>query len=172
MQILRHFKYINNKFRLRSTSYKCNRRKQNVFFKFNEVLNDIPIHECYLCARLCFLKQCIILNTILHKQIYFILKCEFPTNSNKCLYVCKHCFKMIIVNKILTFYIPKNILGNVVIESVKKLNVLEDRLISPRQALAQIYKLQNYGQYKLHGSVINEPTNIYKSSIYFTTLAK
>ena len=80
MQILRHLKYVNNKFKLRSTSYKCNHRKQNVFLKFIEALNDIPIHECYLCERLCFLKQCTKLNTILQKQIHFILKCEFPTN--------------------------------------------------------------------------------------------
>ncbi len=33
------------------------------------------------------------------------------------------------------------------IESVKKLNILEERLISLRQAFAQIYKLHNYGQY-------------------------
>ena len=33
------------------------------------------------------------------------------------------------------------------IESVKKLNVLEELFISPRQAFAQIYKLHNYGQY-------------------------
>jgi hypothetical protein len=103
------------------------------------VLNDIPIHACYLCERLCFLKQCIILNSILQKQIHSILKCEFPTNLEKCLYVCKHCLKIIKVNKIPTFYVSKNILRNIMIESVKKLNVVEERLISPRQAFAQIY---------------------------------
>ena len=33
-------------------------------------------------------------------------------------------------------------------------------MISPRIAFAQIHKLHNYGQYKLHGSIINVPTNI------------
>ena len=83
----------------------------------------------------------------LQHQIYFILKCEFRTNLDKCLYVCKHCLKMIKINKIPTLYVPKIILRNTMIESVTKCNVLEERLISPRQAFAQIYKLQYYGQY-------------------------
>ena len=33
-------------------------------------------------------------------------------------------------------------------------------MISPRLAFAQIHKSHNYGQYKLHGSIINVPTNI------------
>jgi hypothetical protein len=37
---------------------------------------------------------------------------------------------------------------------------LEERLISPRIAFAQIHKLHNFGQFKLHGSIINVPTNI------------
>jgi hypothetical protein len=40
------------------------------------------------------------------------------------------------------------------------MNKLEKRFISPRFAFAQIYKLQGYGQYKMHGSVINVPTNV------------
>jgi len=69
---------------------------------------------------------------------------------------------MIKINKIPTYYVPKNIFRNLMIESVKKLNVLEGRLISSRQAFAQICKLHNYGQYKLHRSVINVPANIDK----------
>ena len=143
-------------------SCKHNRDKQNLFLKFNEELNDIPIHACYLCERLCFLKQCTILNNILQKQIHLILNCEFPTCLEKCLYVCKHCLKMIKMNKIPIFYVPNNIFRNIRIESVNKLNVLEERLIYPQQAFAQIYKLHNYGQYKLHGSVINVSSNLDK----------
>ena len=61
-------------------SYECNSSKRNVFFKFNEALNDIPIHACYMYEKLCFLKQCTILDSNLQKQIHSILKCEFPTN--------------------------------------------------------------------------------------------
>jgi hypothetical protein len=45
-------------------------------------------------------------------------------------------------------------------KSVQQLTELEERLISPRIAFAQIYKLHNYGQFKLHGSIINIPANI------------
>jgi hypothetical protein len=34
---------------------------------------------------------------------------------------------------------------------------LEKRLVVPRQAFAQIYQVQGYGQFKMHGSVINVP---------------
>jgi hypothetical protein len=37
---------------------------------------------------------------------------------------------------------------------------LEERLISPHIAFAQIHKLHNFGQFKLHGSIINVPANI------------
>jgi len=43
---------------------------------------------------------------------------------------------------------------------VQKLTQLKKRFISPRLYFAQIYKLQGYGQYKIHGNVINVPTNV------------
>jgi hypothetical protein len=43
---------------------------------------------------------------------------------------------------------------------VQKLTQLEKRFISPCFAFAQIYKLQGYGQYNMHGSVINVPENV------------
>ncbi len=43
---------------------------------------------------------------------------------------------------------------------IQKLTQLEKRFISPRLIFAQIYKLQGYGQYKIHGNVINVPTNV------------
>jgi len=52
---------------------------------------------------------------------------------------------MIKIENIPTFYVPKNIFRNKMIESFKKINVLKERLISPRQAFGQIYKLHNYG---------------------------
>ena len=58
------------------------------------------------------------------------------------------------------FCVPQNIGRNSIIESVKQLTILEERMISPHLAFAQIHKLHNYGQYKLHGSIINVPANI------------
>jgi hypothetical protein len=45
-------------------------------------------------------------------------------------------------------------------KSVQQLTELEERLISPRIAFAQIHKLYNFGQFKLHGSIINVLANI------------
>jgi len=42
----------------------------------------------------------------------------------------------------------------------KNLTQLEKHFISPCFAFAQIYKLQGYGQYNMHGSVINVPKNV------------
>lgn len=70
------------------------------------------------------------------------MNCEFPTNSNKCFYVCKHSLNMIKVNKIPTFYIPKNILGNVVIEYVKKLNVFWGKTYVQFGSAASVVELQ------------------------------
>jgi len=41
-----------------------------------------------------------------------------------------------------------------------KINTIKRTSISPHFAFAQIYKLQGYGQYKMHGSVINVPANV------------
>ena len=43
---------------------------------------------------------------------------------------------MIEINKFSTFHVPENILRIVMIESIKKLIELEERLISPWQAFA------------------------------------
>jgi hypothetical protein len=49
---------------------------------------------------------------------------------------------------------------NKIISLVQKLTQLEKCLISPYFAFAQIYKLQGYMQYNMHGSVMNVPTNV------------
>jgi hypothetical protein len=46
------------------------------------------------------------------------------------------------------------------ISLITKLTHLDERLVSPRLAFAQIYKLHSYGQYEMKGIVINVPTNI------------
>jgi hypothetical protein len=43
---------------------------------------------------------------------------------------------------------------------VSTLHVFEEQLIVPRLAFAQIFQLKGYGQYGLHGSIINVPTNL------------
>jgi hypothetical protein len=40
------------------------------------------------------------------------------------------------------------------------LNKIEECLIAPCLRFAQIFQLQGYGQYGLHGSIVNVPTNL------------
>jgi hypothetical protein len=37
---------------------------------------------------------------------------------------------------------------------------LEERLIVPWQAFAQIWQVEGYGQFKIHGNIINVPANV------------
>jgi hypothetical protein len=49
---------------------------------------------------------------------------------------------------------------NSIIKSGKQLTTLEKRLVSPHLAFAQIHELHNFGQFELHGSIINILANI------------
>jgi hypothetical protein len=40
------------------------------------------------------------------------------------------------------------------------LNKIEEHLIAPHLVIAQIFQLQGYGQYGLHGSIIIVPKNL------------
>ncbi len=63
-------------------------------------------------------------------------------------------------NKTPKVLIPTNIRLNNDIDSIKKLNELEERLISPHLTFTQIWQLQGYGQYNIKGNIINVPSNI------------
>jgi hypothetical protein len=43
---------------------------------------------------------------------------------------------------------------------VSNLHELVERLITPQQAFTQIWQVERYGQFKIHGSIINVPTNV------------
>ena len=77
-----------------------------------------------------------------------------------CMYVCNVCLNSIKIDTILFYCVPNNIFRSSIIGFVKQLTSLEERLISPRLAFAQIHRLHNYSQYKLHRSIINVPANI------------
>jgi hypothetical protein len=52
------------------------------------------------------------------------------------------------------------------IDSIKKLNEVEEQLVSPHLTFAQIWQLQGYGQCNIKRSIINVPSNInYTQSI-------
>jgi hypothetical protein len=68
----------------------------------------------------------------------------------------------IILKKINYYYVKYQIkvFINKIITSVQKLTQLEEHFISPCLTFAQIYKLQRYEQYKIHGSVSSIPMNV------------
>ncbi len=63
-------------------------------------------------------------------------------------------------NKPPLYQVPNKISRNKIISSIQKLKQLEERFISPLFTFVQIYKFQGCGKYKMHGSVINVPTNV------------
>jgi len=54
---------------------------------------------------------------------------------------------------------------------VQKLTWKEKCLISPCFAFVQIYKLYDYGQYRMHGIVINILTNVYQTQLILQCLS-
>ena len=76
------------------------------------------------------------------------------------MYVCNVCLNSIKIDTIPFYCFLNNFSRSSIIGSMKQLTSLEERLISPPLAFAQIHRLHNYGQYKLHGSIINVPANI------------
>jgi hypothetical protein len=58
------------------------------------------------------------------------------------------------------YQVPNSISKNEIIPSLQRLIQLEEHLISSRLAFAPIYKIHGYGQYTMHGSIINVSSNI------------
>ena len=77
------------------------------------------------------------------------------------MYVCNIFLNSIKIDSIPYYSVSNNISRSSIIESLKQLTSLEERLISLHLAFAQIRKLHNCGQYKLvHRSIINVLANI------------
>ena len=134
-----------NEVKLKNKKIKIN--KKEPFVIFHEKIKDVPIYLCICCE-------------MIIKMMNNLLQLKLQLIKEENTYVCNFCLNSIKKGIIPTYCVPNNIFRNSVIESVKQLTILEERLISPRLAFAQIHKLYNYGQYKLHGSIINVPANI------------
>jgi hypothetical protein len=61
--------------------------------------------------------------------------------------------------------VPKNISGNKMISSITKLTHLKECLISLQLVFAQIYKIHDYGQYRMKCNVINVLVNINQTKL-------
>ncbi len=123
--------------------------------KYFQQLLDTPIHPHVCCHRLCFKKQTRkILKSMIQKYSLHVP----PQEKNSLL--CRNCYSFFNKNKTPKLLVPTNIKLNNDIDSVKKLNELEERLVSPNLTFVQIWQLQGYGQYNIKGSIINVPSNI------------
>ena len=118
------------------------------------------IYPCVYCERLNFFLKSTLINEKAINQINNLLQFELKLIKEQDSYICNFCWNLIKKGIIPIFCVPQNICRNSIIESIKQLTVLEERMISPRLAFSQIHKLHNYCQSKLHGSIINVPTNI------------
>jgi hypothetical protein len=95
-----------------------------------------------------------------HENIDFLIISTLKKKNEIKLYVCYNCLNNFRKNKTPLYQVPNSISRNEIIPSVQRLTQLEEHLISPRLAFAQIYKIHGYGQYTMHGSIINVPSNI------------
>jgi hypothetical protein len=90
------------------------------------------------------------------QSIYFQIQIKSSSTS----YICIIYLHNISENKPHLYQIPKKISRNKIIPLIQKLTQLNFLKISSWFVYTQIYKLQRYGQYKMHGNVINVPANV------------
>jgi hypothetical protein len=58
-------------------------------------------------------------------------------------------------------FLQEHILNNTKnMNTISSLNKIEEPPVAPHLAFAQIYQIKGYGQYGMHGSIVNVPTNL------------
>ncbi len=92
------------------------------------------------------------------KQLFIYFQIQIKASLTS--YICTSCLCNINENKKTLYQVPNKKFKNKIIPSIQKLTQLKECFISPRFAFSQINKLQEYGQYKMYGSVINVPANV------------
>ena len=126
-----------------------------------ESIKDTPTYACVVCERLHFQKDMHLVDSSVIATLLSLASGQqtpiIKSNDN----ICKYCNSSIRNEKIPPFASPICIRRNTKLESVSTLTHLEERLISPRLAFAQIRQLgYKKSQIGLTGSVINVPSNL------------
>jgi hypothetical protein len=81
--------------------------------------------------------------------------------SNDNVFICNSCQKKINLKQPLNFMLYDYIVINKSnMEFVLMLNKVEECLVAPWFAFAQFFQLHGYGQYGMHGSIVNVSTNL------------
>jgi hypothetical protein len=77
------------------------------------------------------------------------------------IFICSSCCIKINYGKQLNMTLCEHITNNQLnLKIFKILNKIEERLIAPRLTFTKIFQLKGYGQYGMHGSIVNVPTNL------------
>ncbi len=77
------------------------------------------------------------------------------------IFICNSCRKKIDYVKQLNMTLREHITNNQSnFKFVPILNKIEERLITPCFAFTQIFQLKRFGQYGMHGNIVNFPTNL------------
>ena len=123
-------------------------------------IEDTPTYTCDICERVQFVKDMYdIDNTILSD--FPLLSIDNETKhigiNEK---ICKQCKNAICNGDFPSFACPSRIRRNTILEYVTTLTQLEERLVAPRMAFAQIKQLgYKRAQIGLTGTIINVPAN-------------
>jgi hypothetical protein len=124
--------------------------------KYKKDIEDVVKHACYCCKTLCFTFQ-----IHLHSKLYFT-KLPNDLKNEKIedlIFICNSCQKKIDCGKQLNMNLREHITNSQSnFKFVPILNKIEECLIAPLFAFIQIFQLKGYGQYGMHGNIVNIST--------------
>jgi hypothetical protein len=98
----------------------------------------------------------------LNHTLKFLLKIIKITNFKNHLQMCRYCGKNIDFDKLLNnIHLHSHIINNKSsMKFVSMLNKKKESFIVSHLAFTQIFQLKGYGQYDMHGHLVNAPTNL------------
>jgi hypothetical protein len=119
---------------------------------------DTPKHACFSCGRLWFRCQVSYASISLIQSLPIAY--QGPALQEPIL-ICNSCRRTYLQGKSWDMSLREHIMNNIPnMNVVSSLNKIEEPLVSPRLAFAQIYQLKGYGQYGIRGSIVNVPANL------------
>ncbi len=125
--------------------------------KYKNNIKDITKHVCYCCQRLYFAHQLFYASYSYIEQFLNPLK---KVIFNDCVLMCKSCCKKMDKKKPLDLMLCDYIVNNKPnMEFALMLNKIKEHLIAPHIVFAQNFQPWGYGQYGMHGRIVNVPTN-------------
>jgi hypothetical protein len=119
---------------------------------------DTPKHACFSCGRLWFRCQVSYASISLIQSLPIAY--QGPALQEPIL-ISNSCRRTYLQGKSWDTSLREHIMNNIPnMNVVSSLNKIEEPLVSPRLAFAQIYQLKGYGQYGIRGSIVNVPANL------------